>query len=171
VTFVWLAVALAFAVAEMLTLAFYAVFLVIAGVAAAIAALVGVPPVGQIIVFCVVSIAGVVAARPSLMLYLKRGHPDEVKSGAQAMVGLEAPVIEAIRGAHEPGHVRVAGESWPAISADGSSIAEGSTVRIDGLLQATLVVSMVRGPGQIPEPPAPAEPAPTTTTADTATEG
>jgi membrane protein implicated in regulation of membrane protease activity len=162
VTFVWLAVALAFAVAEMLTLAFYAVFLVIGGVAAAIAALVGVPPVGQIIVFCLVSIAGVLAARPSLMGYLKRGHPDEVKSGAQAMVGLEAPVIEAIRGAHEPGHVRVA---------DGSSIAEGSTVRIDGLLQATLVVSMVRGPGQIPEPPAPAEPAPTTTTADTATEG
>ena len=63
-TFVWLAVALAFGVAEMLTLAFYAVFFVIGGLAAAIAAQMGVPEVGQVIVFCVVSIAGVLAARP-----------------------------------------------------------------------------------------------------------
>jgi membrane protein implicated in regulation of membrane protease activity len=170
-TFVWLAVALAFAVAEMLTLAFYAVFFVIGGVAAAIAALIGVPEVGQVIVFCAVSVAGVLAARPALMRYLKRGHSDEVKSGAQAMIGLEAPVVEEIGGAHQPGHVRVAGESWPAISSDGSAIGEGSTVRIDGLRQATLVVSLVRGPGPISAPPAPVEPAPAPTTADTTTEG
>jgi len=168
-TFVWLAVALAFGVAEMLTLAFYGVFLVVGALAAAVAAVLGVPPVGQVIVFCLVSVVGVLAARPPLMRYLKRGHPGDVKSGAQAMVGLEAPVVEEIGGAHEPGHVRVAGESWPAVSADGSKIAEGSTVRIDSLRQATLIVSLVRGPGAIPEPPTPAPPA--ATTADTATEG
>ena len=163
-TFVWLAVALAFGVAEMLSLAFYAVFLVAGALAAAVAAQLGVPQVGQVVVFCVVSVVGVLAARPPLMRYLKRGHPDEIKSGAQAMIGQEAPVVDEIRGAHDPGHVRVAGESWPAVSADGSTIAEGSTVRIDSLRQATLVVSLLGAPEAKP-----VEPAPSPTTADTTT--
>src|SRR5258708_27513042 len=170
-TFVWLAVAVAFGVAEMLSLAFYAVFVVVGGLAAAAAAVLGVPPVGRVIVFCLVSVFGVVAARPPLMRYLKHGHPGEIKSGAQAMVGLEAPVVEEIRGAHEPGHVRVAGESWPAISADGSNISEGSTVHIDALRQATLIVSLVATASPISESPAPAGPGASPTTADTTTEG
>jgi membrane protein implicated in regulation of membrane protease activity len=167
-TFVWLAVALAFGVAEMLTLAFYAVFIVIGGLAAAIAAQLGVPELGQVIVFCVVSIAGVLAARPSLMGYLNRNRPPETRSGAQAMIGREVPVIDEIQ-ADQPGHVRVAGESWPAISADGSTIPVGSTVHVDSLRQATLVVSLVRGPA--PAPTASAAPAETTPTAETTTEG
>jgi membrane protein implicated in regulation of membrane protease activity len=154
-TFVWLAVALAFAVAEMLTLAFYAVFLVIGGLAAAVAALLGVSQVGQVVVFCVVSIAGVLAARPPLMGYLNRNRPPETRSGAQAMIGQQAPVIEEIQ-PHQPGHVRIAGESWPAISADGSTIPVGSTVMVDGLHQATLVVSLARS--ATPTPTAPTEP-------------
>ncbi len=169
-TFVWLAVALAFGVAEMLTLAFYGVFLVVGALAAGAAAVVGVPPVGQVIVFCLVSVVGVVAARPPLMRYLKRGHPGEVKSGAQAMIGLEALVVDEIGGAHDPGHVRVAGENWPAISADGNRIAEGSTVRINSLRQATLVVSLVQASSPADESPAPDGLPPTSTTADTTTE-
>ena len=167
-TFVWLAVALAFGVAEMLTLAFYAVFIVIGGLAAAIAAQLGVPEVGQVIVFCVVSIAGVLAARPPLMGYLNRNRPPETRSGAQAMIGQEVPVIDEIQ-AQQPGHVRVAGESWPAISADGSSIPVGSTVHVDSLRQATLVVSLVQGPA--PAPTALAAPTEITPTAETTTEG
>ncbi len=170
-TFVWLAVALAFGVAEMLSLAFYAVFLVVGGLAAAVAAVLGVPPVGQVIVFCLVSLVGVVAARPPLMRYVKRGHAAEVRSGAQAMIGMEAPVVDEIRGAHQPGHVRVAGESWPAISLDGSNIAEGSTVHIDSLRQATLIVSLVRGPSPVAGTADPAGPAPSPITTDTTTEG
>jgi membrane protein implicated in regulation of membrane protease activity len=163
-TFVWLAVALAFGVAEVLTLAFYALFFVIGGIAAAIAALLGVSQAGQVIVFCVVSVGGVLAARPPLMHYLKRGHAPEMASGAEAMIGQEVPVIEEIHGMHEPGHVRVAGESWPAIAADNSVIPVGSTVRVEGLRQATLVVSLVRAVA----PSAPAGPTPT---AETTTEG
>ena len=170
-TFVWLAVALAFAVAEMLTLAFYAVFLVIAGLAASIAALLGVSQLGQVVVFCVVSIAGVLAARPPLMGYLNRNRPPETRSGAQAMIGKEVLVIEEIQ-PHQPGHVRVAGESWPAVSADGSTISAGSTVLVDSLRQATLVVSLVRGAAAAPTAPSgPTTPAETTPTAETTTEG
>ena len=157
-TFVWLAVALAFGVAEMLTLAFFALFFVIGAVAAAIAAQLGVSQVGQIIVFAVVSIIGVLGGRPPIMHYLKRGHTS-LPSGAQSMVGQHAPVTDDILDAHHPGHVRVAGESWLAIPGDGNPIPAGSTVQIDGLRQATLVVSLVSAPpaSPAPEPELPAE--------------
>ena len=153
-TFVWLAVALAFGVAEVITTAFYAIFIVIAALAAAVAAQLGAPVPVQVIVFAVTAIVGVVAARPPVMHYLERRKGSGLVSGAQSMVGEQAPVTDDILDAHHPGHVRIGGESWPALSEDGSPIAAGSTVRIVGLRQATLVVTLVA------TPPAPVESAP-----------
>jgi membrane protein implicated in regulation of membrane protease activity len=157
-TFVWLAVALAFGVAEMLTLAFFALFFVVGAIAAAIAAQLGLSQVGQIIVFAVVSIVGVLAGRPPVMHYLKRRTP-EVQSGAQAMIGQDATVVDAILDEHHPGHVLIAGERWLAIPADGRPISSGSTVRIDALRQSRLVVSPVGPPASTPPTSTPAQPA------------
>jgi membrane protein implicated in regulation of membrane protease activity len=170
-TFVWIAVALAFGVAEMLTLAFYAIFLVVGGLAAAVAAQLGVPQVGQVIVFCLVSIAGVVAARPPMMRYLQRRGGPGLLSGAQSMIGVEAPVVDEIVDAHHPGHVRIAGENWPAVSRQGTLIPAGSTVRVDGLRQATLIVTLVNAPAPAPGPAAEAPPAASAATSDTTLEG
>jgi membrane protein implicated in regulation of membrane protease activity len=158
-TFVWLALALAFGVAEMLTLAFFALFFVVGAVAAAIAAQLGVSQVGQIIIFALVSIVGVLAARPPMMHYLKRGGVPEVLSGAQAMIGRDATVVDDILDEHHPGHVLIAGERWLAIPADGRAIASGTTVRIDGLRQSQVVVSPVSPPLSTPPLTAPAVPA------------
>jgi membrane protein implicated in regulation of membrane protease activity len=103
-----------------------------------------------------VSIAGVVLARPPLMRYLERRRAPELLSGAEAMIGQEAPVIDDLEGRHHPGHVRVAGESWPAVSEDGGRIPAGSVVKVIALRQATLVVSPVAAPPT----PAPVEAAP-----------
>ena len=140
---VWLAIALAFGVGEVLTLAFYALFPAIGAVAAAVAALMGVSFEGQVVVFAGVSVLGVLAARPPLMHYLKRRQEPEMKSGAQEMIGKEAPVVDDILDGHHPGHVRITGENWPALSENGKPIHRGSTVRVTGLRQATLVVSVV----------------------------
>jgi membrane protein implicated in regulation of membrane protease activity len=170
-TFVWLAVALAFGVAEMLTLAFYGIFFVIGGLAAAVVALLGFSQVVQVIVFCVVSIAGVLAARPPMMRYLhSRGGPG-LLSGAQAMIGVEAPVVDDIADAHNPGHVRIAGENWPAVSRDGMRIAAGSTVRVEGLRQATLIVTLVSAPASSSDVATGTPPAESTATAETTPEG
>jgi membrane protein implicated in regulation of membrane protease activity len=157
-TFVSLAVALAFGVAEMLTLAFFALFFVVGAVAAAIAAQLGVSQVGQIILFAVISVVGVLVGRPPIMHYLKRRTP-EVLSGAQGMIGRDATVVDDILDEHRPGHVLIAGERWLAIPADGRPIATGSTVRIDGLRQSRLVVSPVSPPRSTPPPTTPAVPA------------
>ncbi|MFY9615159.1 MAG: NfeD family protein [Candidatus Dormiibacterota bacterium] len=155
-TFLWLAIALAFGVAEVVTTAFYAIFIVIGALAAAISAQLGAPLPVQVIVFAVVSIAGVVLARPSLLRYLARRRAPELLSGAESMIGQEAPVIDDIEGRHHPGHVRIAGESWPAVSDDGERIPAGSVVKVIALRQATLVVSRVATSPS----PAPVEAAP-----------
>ncbi len=155
-TLVWLAVALAFAVAEMSTTALYAIFIVPGALAAAVAAQLGLDLPYQVVIFAVVSLVGVVAARPPLLRYLKRRRAPELLSGAEGMIGQQAPVTDDIGGPHDPGHVRVAGETWPAVSEDGSPIPAGTVVRITGLRQATLIVT----PVSTPPTPAPVETAP-----------
>jgi membrane protein implicated in regulation of membrane protease activity len=137
----WLAVALVFGVAEVLTTAIFAVFIVVGALAAAIVAQLGFSITIQVIVFAVVSIVGVAVARPPLMRYIRSRRTPELMSGAQSMVGQQAPVVESIKDAHSPGHVRIAGEDWPALSQDGTAIDAGSTVRVVGLRQATLLVT------------------------------
>ena len=139
----WLAVALAFGVGEVSTLAFYALFVVLGALAAAASAQLGLGLGGEVIVFAVVSVLGVLAARPPLMRYLQRREGPLVRSGAESMIGELAPVVEAIVDAHRPGHVELHGERWPALSDDSTAIPVGSTVRITGLRQATLLVARV----------------------------
>lgn len=149
-TWFWLAVALAFGVGEVLTLAVYAIFVVIGALAAAAAAQMGLSLVGQVVVFAVVSVLGVVAARPPLMHYLRKRQGPLVVSGAEGMIGQEAPVVDDILDLHHPGHVRIAGENWPALSENGKPIHKGSTVKVTGLKQATLVVALVRAQPHVP---------------------
>ncbi len=140
-TLIWLAVALAFAVAEMLTLAFFAVFAVVGALAGALAAATGLTLAGQVVAFAVVSVLGMVAARPVLMGYLQRRRTPEVISGAQSMIGMMAPVVDEVTDTHRPGHVRITGETWPAITESSSPIPAGSTVKVVGLRNATLLVT------------------------------
>jgi len=137
---VWLAAAIAFLVLEVVTVAFFAVFIMVGALAAATAAAMGQAVAVQVGVFAIVSAVGLLAARPPLMAYLRRRAQPQLLSGAQSMIGSEAPVVDAIGGEHQPGHVRLSGENWPAISADGSAIPAGSTVVVEGLRKATLVV-------------------------------
>lgn len=132
----WVLAALAFAVVEVATVAFYAAFLTIGAAAAALTALFGGDPLIQAVVFLVVSGVGIIAIRP---LMLER-RVARVVSGAQGMVGQSVLVTEAIKSEHERGHVVVAGETWPAVSADGQPIKADSTVTVVEIRGATLVV-------------------------------
>lgn len=137
----WIAVALAFAVVEVATVALFAGFAALAAVGAAIAAFMGADLLVQAVVFAAVSGGGILLVRPWLMRYLARRRSPEVLSGAPGMVGMTALVVDPIAGPHSRGHVRVAGENWPALTADGSPVKAGTTVRIIDIDKATLVVA------------------------------
>jgi membrane protein implicated in regulation of membrane protease activity len=139
----WVVVALAFGVGEMVTLAFFAAFLSLAAVGAAVAAAAGGDLLVQGVVFTALAVGGVVLARPPLlrwMHYRYRATPATL-SGAQEMIGRTGLVTDPIKGAHQAGHVKIMGERWPAVTADGAPIREGAEVRVVEIRNATLVVS------------------------------
>ena len=138
---IWLGVAIAFTVGEVLTVAFFALFGAAAALAAALAAFLGFGFEVQAVVFAIVAVLGVLVVRPPLMRYLGRRREPVLLSGAAGMVGQSAVVVDPIKGPHEPGHVRIAGENWPALSADGEPVKAGREVVVVELRQATLVVS------------------------------
>lgn len=141
---VWIAIALFFAVVEVATVALFASFAAIGAVGAAVAAYAGADLLVQALVFAIVAAAGILLVRPPLMRYLTRRRSPLVLSGAPSMVGMTAQVVDPIRGPHDRGHVRVAGENWPALTRDGAPVGAGRTVRIVDIDKATLVVEEER---------------------------
>ncbi len=105
-------------------------FAVGAMVAAGIAALgLGLTP--QVLTFSVVSLGLFAASRTIFHSVLMRAASSTVKVGAEAMLGAEATVVEALP-ATGNGTVRINGELWHARSLDGA-IAAGSTVVVDSV--------------------------------------
>jgi membrane protein implicated in regulation of membrane protease activity len=135
----WIAFALAMAVVEVASVAFYAAFLALGAIAAAVVALVGGNVYFQGGVFLVVALVGILVLRPALV----RRRGPRLVSGAQGMIGQTGVVVEPIRDEHVAGHVRLGGESWPAVSADGTPIAADATVMVKEIRGSTLVVSAV----------------------------
>lgn len=133
---VWIAFALAMAVVEVASVAFYAAFLAVGALAAAVAALLGANVYIQAAAFLVVALVGILVVRPALV---RRRRP-AVVSGARGMIGQTGIVVEPIKGEHVAGHVRLAGESWPAVSADGKPIGADATVTVTEIRGSTLVV-------------------------------
>ena len=59
------------------------------------------------------------------------------------MIGQDAVVVDPIKGAHQRGHVHIAGEDWPALSRDGLPVDKGVVVRVVEINKATLLVDRV----------------------------
>src|SRR5437660_545172 len=128
----WVIVAVAFAIAEVMTVAFFAAFIALGALGAAIASLLGFNLLVQAIVLGVIGVAGIFVVRPYLVARVHVGRP-ALRSGADSMVGQQAVLLEPIRGAGEPGHVKIAGELWPAITEDGSSLPATTPVIVTAL--------------------------------------
>ncbi len=145
-TVVWIAVALAFAIVEVVTVGLFAAFIALGAVAAAVAAFLGFDLLVQAVALAVVAVAGIVAARPPLLRYLQARRRPELLSGAAAMVGRVTVVVDPIEGTNGRGHVRIAGEDWPARSRDGQPVPVGASVRVVAIHGATLIVERVAPP-------------------------
>ena len=136
----WVIVAVALAIVEVVTVAFFAVFVTIGALGAALASLLGFDLLVQAIVLGVLGVLGILVARPFLVERLHIGGPPRLKSGADSMVGRQAILTEPILGLEQPGHVKLAGEMWPALTADGSAVPANTTVIVTGLQSTTLIV-------------------------------
>ena len=135
----WVIVAVAFAVVEVITVAFFAVFITIGALGAAVVSLLGFNLLVQAIVLGVLGVAGILVARPYLVDRLHIGRP-ALRSGADSMVGQRAVLLEPILGVGQPGHLKIAGELWPALTDDGTPVPVNTLVVVTALRSTTLIV-------------------------------
>jgi membrane protein implicated in regulation of membrane protease activity len=135
----WFLIAAVFLIAEFGHRAFYALFIGIGAIVAAVLAVAGAGVVVQIPAFGVAAVLGLFLVRPSLMRAMSSGQY-RLTSGIQGHVGQETIVTETAGDSAHPGRVRIDGELWKAVSHDGNPIPVGAVVMILDLQGTTFVV-------------------------------
>jgi membrane protein implicated in regulation of membrane protease activity len=137
---VWVVLAGAFGVGEMLTAGgfFLAPLALAAAVAAAAEAVAG--DAAAAIAFVLVSVLTLVLVRPVVRSHLTSGP--QLRTGAAALVGKPALVVERIANREGVGCVRIEGEVWTARSLyDDEVIETGKQVEVVQIKGATALVT------------------------------
>ena len=137
----WTLVCVVALILEVSSGTFYLMCFAIGAVGAVVVSLMGTPLWLQVLVFSAISAVSVFCVRPLLVKCL---HPvqKERLSNASALVGRQGVVIETIS-AERPGYVRVDGDEWRAVTADGTMIERGVNVRITAMNSIVVTVEPV----------------------------
>jgi membrane protein implicated in regulation of membrane protease activity len=136
---VWVVVAVALAIGELLTPGlFFLGPLALGAAIAAIAAGLGAGFVGSTIVFIVVGLGSLLLLRPIARRHVRL--PVLSRTGVDALVGRKALVTRTVD--THGGRVRIGGEEWSARAyLDGEVLEEGSTVDVVKIEGATALVA------------------------------
>ena len=135
----WVILACAFGVGEMLSGGFFlAPFALGAAVAAVADAIAG--GAASIVVFVVASLLTLLLVRPIVRSHMRM--PPPLRTGARALIGRQAIVLERIVNSEGVGIIKIDGEVWTARSLyDDQEIEPGARVEIVDIKGATALVS------------------------------
>ncbi len=137
---VWLIAACAFGIGEMLTTGFFLAPFALGALLAAGIDAAGVGGVVPWIVFVVVSLLTLGVVRPIAKSHLH--VPPQIRTGAAALIGKQAVVLERIVNDEGVGCVRIDGEVWTARSLDEDQVLEkGTRVQVVDIRGATALVA------------------------------
>ena len=136
----WLILAVIFGVGEIATLGFFLAPFAGGAAVAAVASAAGVPFVGTLAVFLLISVILLAALRP-----LARSHrrmPPQIRTGTAALVGKSATVLERIANNEGVGCVRIDGEVWTARAfMEEETYEAGTRVQVVEIRGATALVT------------------------------
>jgi membrane protein implicated in regulation of membrane protease activity len=138
---VWLIAACGFAAGEMhFTTGFYLAPFALGAAAAAILSLVGVGALVSLLCFIAVAFLALTLLRPIAAQHMK--VPPRLRTGAAALIGKQAVVLERIANDEGMGTVRIDGEVWTARSYNDDEVIErGTRVDVVDIKGATALVS------------------------------
>ena len=145
---IWFVAGLALLVLELASTTFFSMFLAVGAFAAGlIAYFAPSSPIWiQAVAGVIVAMAGVVLVRPAAARRLHRRGTGPFLPGVHGgFVGQRALPIDGIGDELHPGHVRLAGETWLAFSADRQPIATGVPVIVTAVQGTTLAVRPIDG--------------------------
>lgn len=134
----WLIASAVFLLVEILTLGLTSIWFAGGSVIAAIAALVGLPLWGQILLFIFVTCLLFVLTRPIAKRYL---NSKVQKTNTDALIGQRGIVKETINNMESRGRVQLNGQDWTARSIEaGEIIPVGSEVKVRKIQGVKLIV-------------------------------
>ena len=134
---VWIVIAVALAVGEMLTTGFVLGAIAVAAVLPALVAAVGLGLAVQLIVFTAGTLASLLLLRPLARRHLEL--PRAIRTGTAALVGARAVVVERVD--DDGGRVRIGGEVWSARTFfEGQVLEPGARVEVAKIEGATALV-------------------------------
>lgn len=130
---IWLIVAAALGVAELLTVTLALGLLAVAAVAAGVVGAAGLGVPAELGAFAVVAAAGLGVVRPIAMRHVRQ--PPPLRTGVAALVGKTGIVVQEVNG--QEGRVRIGGELWTSRSYDESTVipvgAKVDVLQIEGV--------------------------------------
>lgn len=138
-TILWLIALIAFVVAEFASFQLISIWFAVGSLVALVISALGFPWWVQVIAFLVVSAVLVLLTRP----FLEKIQKKVVPTNSELDVGKTATVIDAIDNEKNLGRVNLNGVHWSARSANGAFIPEGTSVTVDKVDGAKLIVSAV----------------------------
>jgi membrane protein implicated in regulation of membrane protease activity len=137
---IWILVAVAFGVGELLTTSFFLAPFSVGALAAAAVAAVGGGTVVSWSAFIVVSLLTLWVVRPIARSHMRT--PPQLRTGTAALIGRRAIVLERIANDEGVGCVRIDGEVWTARAYDEDLVIEaGTPVEVVEIRGATALVS------------------------------
>ena len=140
---IWIIVGLAFLICEVFTPGFFIASIGIGAFFAALASFLGAGFTVQIAALTLGTALVFVFIRP-LVCAVHSNNVTGGKTGTEALIGRSARVISPIRNAENTGRVKIGGEDWKALAADGSDIPEGATVIVERIEGVTVFVTECR---------------------------
>ena len=146
----WVLVAALFIGLEVLSGAFFAIFLGFGCLGAAVIAVLGLDPWIQIVVFAGVSVLGTVVLRPAMVRRFQRNSEPITPPGAAGLVGQQAVTVDEVGDEHHSGHAMLGGEKWLAFTDRAGTIAPNTPVTVTEVRGTTLVVRSVTTPAPKP---------------------
>jgi membrane protein implicated in regulation of membrane protease activity len=136
----WVVAAGVFGIGEMLTMGFFLAPFALGAAAAAIVDVAGAPELAAWIVFVAASLLTLVLVRPIARSHMK--SPPQIRTGAAALIGKQAVVLETIANHEGVGCVRIDGEVWTARAYDDDEVIEqGKRVQVVEIRGATALVA------------------------------
>ncbi len=125
---VWLIISIVCVIIEMTSFDFFVTCFAIGALGAMVGAIVGLPLWMQIVVWAVISVLSIMFIRPVLTSHI-HASDDKRVSNADALIGRTGTVIETIA-ADGFGYVKIDGDEWRSVAADGMEIAKGERVEV-----------------------------------------
>ena len=144
----WLLLGVVLVAVELSHFAFFALFGAVGAFAAALVAAVlpsAIPL--QVFVAILAASVGIIVIRPMVSKALHRSQEGSTTRGVHgSLVGQEVLTLDVVGDTRHPGHVRLAGERWLAVSGSEKPIPAGKRVLVTAVEGTTLEVWPTEGP-------------------------